>query len=187
METDQSVAAYREASREERSGVSACFRSRGTQLQPLRIHAPESLANTAGGRPTGGDWATGKMLARGIGRTSCALQTACNGPDLPPIPSGRLIASARCWDGRKTSPNRMNLAHPTSRHQILVYVDDVPVGAIPTRANVGDVAKLPPIDAIPQIRGIRGRLLYKTVSSMLTVPKTPSDPVPGCPNVASGL
>ncbi|MCP3713405.1 IS5 family transposase [Paraburkholderia sp. CNPSo 3274] len=64
--------------------------------------------------------------------------------------------------GRKTGPNPTDRARPGSKHHILVDANGVPVSAILTGANRNDVTQpLPLLDAIPPIRGVRGRPLQK--------------------------
>ncbi|WP_390174012.1 IS5 family transposase, partial [Robbsia andropogonis] len=66
------------------------------------------------------------------------------------------------WGGRKTGPNPTDRSRPGSKHHILVDGTGVPVSAILTGANRNDVTQLLPlIDAIPPIRGVRGRPLRK--------------------------
>ncbi|WP_155643499.1 IS5 family transposase [Burkholderia cepacia] len=64
--------------------------------------------------------------------------------------------------GGKTGPNPMDRARPGSKHHILVDANGVPVVAILTGANANDVTQLLSlVDAIPPIRGMRGRPLQK--------------------------
>ncbi|MFM0489918.1 IS5 family transposase [Paraburkholderia graminis] len=64
--------------------------------------------------------------------------------------------------GPKTGPNFTDRARPGSKHHVLVDANGVPVSAILTGANRNDVTQLLPlVDAIPQIRGTRGRPLRK--------------------------
>ncbi|MEX3556406.1 MAG: IS5 family transposase [Burkholderia gladioli] len=64
--------------------------------------------------------------------------------------------------GGKTGPNPTDRARPGSKHHILVDANGVPVTAILTGANTNDVTQLLPlVDAIPPIRGVRGRPLQK--------------------------
>ncbi|MEX3954276.1 IS5 family transposase [Paraburkholderia sp. EG287B] len=76
--------------------------------------------------------------------------------------SGRFILGASRWGGRKTGPNPTDRSRPGSKHHILVDANGVPISAILTGANRNDVTQLLPlIDAIPPIRGVRGRPLRK--------------------------
>ncbi|WP_371821517.1 transposase, partial [Burkholderia glumae] len=53
-------------------------------------------------------------------------------------------------------------ARPGSKHHVLVDANGVPLVAILTGANTNDVTQLLPlVDAIPPIRGVRGRPLQK--------------------------
>ncbi|WP_155637957.1 IS5 family transposase [Burkholderia cepacia] len=64
--------------------------------------------------------------------------------------------------GGKTGPNPTDRARPGSKHHILVDANGVPIVAILTGANTNDVTQLLPlVDAIPPIRGVRGRPLRK--------------------------
>ncbi|WP_367190246.1 IS5 family transposase [Burkholderia sp. Ed8] len=64
--------------------------------------------------------------------------------------------------GGKTGPNPTDRARPGSKHHILVDANGVPLVAILTGANTNDVTQLLPlVDAIPPIRGVRGRPLQK--------------------------
>jgi transposase len=74
----------------------------------------------------------------------------------------RFIVCASRRGGPKTGPNPTDRARPGSKHHVLVDANGVPVSAILTGANRNDVTQLLPlIDAIPQIRGTRGRPLRK--------------------------
>lgn len=76
--------------------------------------------------------------------------------------SRRFIIGASRWGGRKTGPNPTDRARPGSKHHILVDANGVPISAILTGANRNDVTQLLPlVDAIPPIRGVRGRPLQK--------------------------
>ncbi|MGT2509196.1 IS5 family transposase [Cupriavidus basilensis] len=76
--------------------------------------------------------------------------------------SRRFVVGASCWGGRKTGPNPTDRARPGSKHHILVDANGIPVSAILTAANRNDVTQLLPlVDAIPPIRGVRGRPLQK--------------------------
>ncbi|PNL05582.1 IS5-like element ISBugl2 family transposase [Burkholderia glumae] len=62
--------------------------------------------------------------------------------------------------GGKTGPNPTDRARPGSKHHVLVDANGVPLVAILTGANTNDVTQLLPlVDAIPPIRGVRGRPL----------------------------
>jgi transposase len=74
----------------------------------------------------------------------------------------RFLVGTSRWGGRKTGPNPTDRARPGSKHHILVDANGVPVSAILTGANRNDVTQLLPlVDAIPPIRGVRGRPLQK--------------------------
>ena len=76
--------------------------------------------------------------------------------------SRRLFFCASRWGGRKTGPNPTDRARPGSKHHILVDANGVPVSAIVTGANRNDATQLLPlVDAIPPMRGVRGRPLQK--------------------------
>ncbi|MBJ9658114.1 IS5-like element ISRme6 family transposase [Burkholderia cenocepacia] len=64
--------------------------------------------------------------------------------------------------GGKTGPNPTDRSRPGSKHHILVDANGVPISAILTGANRNDVTQLLPlVDAIPPIRGARGRPLQR--------------------------
>ncbi|WP_442861784.1 IS5 family transposase [Burkholderia sp. PAMC 26561] len=64
--------------------------------------------------------------------------------------------------GPKTGPNPVDRARPGSKHHVATDANGVPLSIILTGANRHDVTQLLPlIDAIPVIRGIRGRPLQK--------------------------
>ncbi|MBW8837050.1 MAG: IS5 family transposase [Burkholderia sp.] len=64
--------------------------------------------------------------------------------------------------GQKTGPNPTDRARPGSKHHLVTEAQGIPLGLILTGANRHDVTQLLPlIDAIPPIRGKRGRPLSK--------------------------
>ncbi|WP_414056275.1 IS5 family transposase [Paraburkholderia hospita] len=74
----------------------------------------------------------------------------------------RFIVRASRWGGPKTGPNPTDRARPGSKHHVLVDANGIPVSVIVTGANRNDVTQLLPlVDAIPPIRGTRGRPLRK--------------------------
>lgn len=74
----------------------------------------------------------------------------------------RLIVNSHSWGGPKTEPNSTARARPGSKHHIVTDANGTPLAAILTGANAYDVTQLLPlVDAIPPIRGVRGRPLQK--------------------------
>lgn len=64
--------------------------------------------------------------------------------------------------GQKTGPNPNDRARPGSKHHLLTEAQGIPLALILTGTNRYDVTQLLPfIDAIPPIRGKRGRPLLK--------------------------
>lgn len=62
----------------------------------------------------------------------------------------------------KTGPNPTDRARPGSKHHLITEAQGIPLAAILTGANRNDVTQLLPlVEAIPPIRGKRGRPLSK--------------------------
>ena len=101
---------------------------------------------------------------RGVGQAARATprQAARIWPARFLICGCRFIVRASRWGGPKTGPNPTDRARPGSKHHVLVDANGVPVSVIVTGANRNDVTQLLPlVDAIPPIRGTRGRPLRK--------------------------
>ncbi|ACR31784.1 Transposase (plasmid) [Burkholderia glumae BGR1] len=169
MDTDRTIAATCEASSEERSWSPARVRPCGSQRHPVRVQNGNSLEPLA---DSSGLWlgrhmlAAIERLAKGwcMGPTArvASRQVACGRPNRSVIRCGRFVVRARRWGGRKTGPNPTDRARPGSKHHVLVDANGVPLVAILTGANTNDVTQLLPlVDAIPPIRGVRGRPLQK--------------------------
>ena len=93
---------------------------------------------------------------------TAARQVARGRADRSFIRCRRFLVGASCWGGRKTGPNPTDRSRPGSKHHILVDANGVPISAILTGANRNDVTQLLPlVDAIPPIRGARGRPLQR--------------------------
>jgi transposase len=78
--------------------------------------------------------------------------------------SGVVVDSSTCAVGRgqKQGPNLTHRARPGSKHQLVTEAQGIPLALILTGANRHDVTQLLPlIDAVPTIRGKRGRPLPK--------------------------
>jgi len=110
--------------------------------------------------------ATTERLAqsRSMGSTArtAARQVARGRADRSFIRCRRFLVGTSCWGGRKTGPSPTDRSRPGSKHHILVDANGVPISAILTGANRNDVTQLLPlVDAIPPIRGARGRPLQK--------------------------
>ncbi len=66
----------------------------------------------------------------------------------PPGPSGR----------PKTGPNPVDRARPGSKHHVITDAGGTPLAITLTGGNRHDITQLlPPLDAIPRIRGVTGR------------------------------
>ncbi len=101
---------------------------------------------------------------RGVGQAAraTARQAARIWPARFLICGCRFIVRASRWGGPKTGPNLTDRARPGSKHYVLVDANGFPVSMIVTGANRNDVTQLLPlVDAIPPIRGTRGRPLRK--------------------------
>jgi transposase len=60
--------------------------------------------------------------------------------------------------GAKTGPNPTDRARPGSKHHVITEAKGIPLAARLTSANTNDVTQLLPlVDAIPPVRGMRGR------------------------------
>ena len=110
--------------------------------------------------------ATTERLAQGrsMGSTARAAtrQVARVRADRSFIRCRRFLVGTSSWGGRKTGPNLTDRSRPGSKHHILVDANGVPISVILTGANRNDVTQLPPlVEAIPQIRGTRGRPLRR--------------------------
>ncbi|WP_236577932.1 IS5 family transposase [Burkholderia glumae] len=105
------------------------------------------------------DW---QRLVYGTNCTSC-YSTSCVRPAKSICHTLRSIRRPCAPLGRaKTGPNPTDRARPGSKHHVLVDANGVPLVAILTGANTNDVTQLLPlVDAIPPIRGVRGRPLQK--------------------------
>ena len=106
--------------------------------------------------------ATTEQLAqsRSMGSTArtAARQVARGRADRSSIRCLRFLVGTSCEGGRKTGPNPTDRARSGSRHHILADANGVPISAILSGANRNDVTQLLPlVDAIPPIRGARGR------------------------------
>ena len=169
MDTDRAIAAFAQSPAQEVSRPVAGCEPSCTERHPVRAQDRYPLA-----RPVDqiGIWigvnllATVARLAEGRRVEAIARATAgevTRGRRTRFLTSSRrLFICASCWGGRKTGPNPTDRARPGSKHHILVDANGVPVSAILTGANRNDVTQLLPLlDAIPPIRGVRGRPLQK--------------------------
>ena len=74
----------------------------------------------------------------------------------------RFFVHSRRGGGPKTGPNPTDRARPGSKHHLVTDAQGIPLALILTGANRNDVTQLLPlIEAIPPIRGKRGRPLSK--------------------------
>jgi transposase len=71
---------------------------------------------------------------------------------------GGLLARPRTQRGDHVGPSPVNRAHPGSKHHLVVDAHGLPLGVTLTGANRHDITQLLPLlDAVPPIRGRRGR------------------------------
>ncbi|MEA3124534.1 MAG: hypothetical protein QOD67_1553 [Caballeronia sp.] len=76
--------------------------------------------------------------------------------------TGRQLLHSRVVRGKKTGPNPTDRRKLGSKHHIIVDAQGIPLAVILTGANRHDVTQLDPlVEAIPPIRGKRGRPLRK--------------------------
>jgi len=166
---DRTFAAATEAATQEISRPSPGFEPGCTERHPVRVQDRDPLV-----RPVDqiGIWFGSDLLAAlarlAEGRCLEAIARATAGEVTRRRPtrfltsSRRFIVGASRWGGRKTGPNPTDRSRPGSKHHILVDANGVPISAILTGANRNDVTQLLPlVDAIPPIRGVRGRPLQK--------------------------
>lgn len=74
----------------------------------------------------------------------------------------RFFVHSRSGGGPKTGPNPTDRARPGSKHHLVTETQGIPLALILTGADRNDVTQLLPlIEAIPPIRGKRGRPLSK--------------------------
>lgn len=108
---------------------------------------------------------TGRLAqSRSMGSTArtAARQVARGRADRPFIRCRRFLVGTSYRGGRKTGPNPTDRSRPGSKHHILVDANGVPISATLTGADRNDVTQLLPlVDAIPPIRGARGRALQR--------------------------
>lgn len=104
--------------------------------------------------------ATGRGLGP-IARTA-AGKTACGQPDRLLTCHCRFLVDSSGWGGPKTGPNPTDRARPGSKHHLATDAHGTPLAIILTGANRNDVTQLLPlIEALPAIRGQRGRPLQR--------------------------
>ncbi|SOY75400.1 transposase [Cupriavidus taiwanensis] len=169
MGTDRTFAAAAEAATQEISRPPSGFGSSCAERHLVRVQDQHTLVRPVDqvGIRFGSDLLEAlARLAEGwrveaIARTIAG--EASRGPRTRFLTSSRrFIVGASRWGGRKTGPNPTDRSRPGSKHHILVDANGVPISAILTGANRNDVTQLLPlVDAIPPIRGVRGRPLQK--------------------------
>ncbi len=152
-------------------GAQAARRSRRSDWHPVRAAIRYSLGNASAGnglrfRHELLAQAT-RLVARGrLGSTArgTAGQASC-GRSHRLVARGRRFVLHSCSGiGSKTGPNPTDRARPGSKHHLVTEAQGIPLALILTGANRNDVTQLLPlIEAIPPIRGKRGRPLSKPV------------------------
>ena len=166
----RSVGAYRavvagEGASPAQSGAAAAGRSRLSAGNPVRAaHRDPVGVAAAGARLRSGDdvLAPAAGLARGrcvgppssgaAGRTAPCRQTRL-------VAGGdRRLAPAGPPGRPKTGPGPVDRARPGPKHHVITDGHGTPLAITLTGGNRHDVTQLPPLpDAIPRIRGARGR------------------------------
>jgi len=167
--TDRTFAAAAETATQEISRAAPGFEPGCTERHPVRVQDWHTLVRPVDqvGIRVGADLLEAlARLAEGRRLEAIARATAgevTRGRRTRLLPSSRrFIVCASRWGGRKTGPNPTDRSRPGSKHHILVDANGVPISAILTGANRNDVTQLLPlVDAIPPIRGVRGRPLQK--------------------------
>ncbi len=122
------------------------------------------------GRPTPGDglWIRHDLLAaiEPVAAGRCVAEAArsavgrveCNRPNRLVTLSHRQCLGARGFGGESTGPNPTDRAKAGSKHHVVTDAQGIPLAVTLTGANANDVTQLLPVmDAIPPVRGKRGR------------------------------
>ncbi len=90
-----------------------------------------------------------RTLAGRVARSRPTRLVACGGGQQ---------CRARPPEGKKTGPNPTDKAKAGSKHQVITDAQGIPLATLLTSANTNDVTQLIPlVDAIPPVRGKRGR------------------------------
>ena len=98
--------------------------------------------------------------SRGLAKVarSAVGQTPSRRPNRLVALSRRQRFGAGGWGGEKTGPNPTDRAKAGTKHHVITDAQGIPLAATLTGANAHDVSQLlPVVDAIPPIRGLRGR------------------------------
>jgi transposase len=91
-----------------------------------------------------------------------ACETACRGSHRLLTRGHRLLFSSGRWGGRNTGKNPTDRARPRSKHHVAIDANGTPIAVILTGANRNDITQLLPlVEAIPPVRGVRGRPFRK--------------------------
>lgn len=169
MDTDPAVAATAQTSEAPVSRAQTVRRSRCADGHSVRA----ALRHPVGDAPAGNGLRlrhellapTARLAAsRSLGPVarSTAGQTACGRSHRLVTCHRRLFLYSCCGIRSKTGPNPTDRARPGSKHHLVTEAQGIPLALILTGANRHDVTQLLPlIDAIPPIRGKRGRPLSK--------------------------
>src|SRR5471030_1023545 len=169
METNRTLTAKAEGSTREVSRSQASTRPRGIERHCVCIAHRATLARSTrrnGLRLWRDLLAPLTRLARsrrvGSIARAAALRVTRGWTDRLVAGGCRFLFRAGYWGGPKTGPNPVDRARPGSKHHVATDANGVPLSIILTGANRHDVTQLLPlIDAIPVLRGIRGRPLQK--------------------------
>src|SRR5471030_2293113 len=169
METNRTLTATAEGSTREVSRSQASTRPRSIERHCVRVTHRATLARSTrrnGLRLWGDLLAPPARLARSRRVGSIARTVACrvarSRPDRLVTRDCRFVFRACDRGGPKTGTNPVDRARPGSKHHVATDANGVPLPIMLTGAHRHDVTHLLPlIDAIPPIRGIRGRPLQK--------------------------
>jgi transposase len=169
VDTDPAVAATAQTSAASVSRTQTVRRSRCADGHPVRA----AVRHPVGDAPAGNGLRlrhellapTARLAAsRSLGSVarSTAGQIACGRSHRLVTCHRRFFLHSCCGIRSKTGPNPTDRARPGSKHHLVTEAQGIPLALILTGANRHDVTQLLPlIDAIPPIRGKRGRPLSK--------------------------
>jgi DDE family transposase len=170
-------------------GSQTARRPQSLHRNPIRAHDRDRLAAAAAGArlrlrhdllaaPPG--VAAGRRLRPSAPTSS--RQAAASRPARPLLRRLRLLLAARAFGGDKTGPSPVDRARAGSKHHLITDAQGIPLACLLTAANRPDVTQLLPLlEAIPPIRGKRGRPRHRP-DALLADPRlrlpTPQAPTP---------
>ncbi len=147
------------------SGAQAARRPQGAVRDPLRPADGDPVGVPAAGdglRKRDDLLAQAARVAGGwrVGASARALarQAQRGGSDRLVAGGDRLVARAGFWGGSKTGPSPVDRSRPGSKHHLIACGRGTPLAVSLTAGNRNDITQLLPlVDAIPPLRGRRGR------------------------------